>query len=416
MQRVLAFVPARRQWAGAGRGAPGPAALLDFVAVRADGVLESGTAPLGQLPRARSLELVFDSVDVYSTAIEAPPLGEARMRLALPNLLEERMLGDPTDCHFAWAAHGAPDGAAAQRLSVAAINRTTLTRTLEACTQAQLQPVRAYSELHTLGPPRDGIAALRVAGTRVLLRAGADQGISFDLDEGAAGALALVKAQAGIRQLLVYGGVPPALEGVAAALGLAVVRANAPIDLEATSAAVNLLQGPFAATAGFGATGRWITRVARSGAWRAPVAWAGACAVLALAGLNATWFKLDGQYRDVRESMRHAFRDAFPAEPTIVDEVAQARRLVAGLRARAGRPSAEDFSVLNAQALELLAAAPAGIVAAIDYSDAGFVLRFRPGTMDAPAQRNSLQAQALQQGLELRFDPEGAAHLAPRGG
>ena len=114
--------------------------------------------------------------------------------------------------------------------------------------------------------------------------------------------------------------------------------------------------------------------------------------------------------------MRHAFRDAFPNETTIEDELAQAKRSVAALRTRVGRPSADDFSVLNSQALQVFASAPVGIVAAIEYTDRNYVVRFKPGSVDRPELRNSLQARAMARGLTLRFDADGAAHLAPLGG
>ena len=107
--------------------------------------------------------------------------------------------------------------------------------------------------------------------------------------------------------------------------------------------------------------------------------------------------------------------DAFPSEPSIVDELAQARRSVAALRARSGRPSADDFSVLNAQALEIFSAAPVGVVAAIEYADGAFTIRFKPGSLDSASLRNTLQARALAHGLGLRFDADGVAHLAPLG-
>ena len=155
-----------------------------------------------------------------------------------------------------------------------------------------------------------------------------------------------------------------------------------------------------------------LARLARDGAWRAPAAWLGICALIAIGGLNAYWFKLNAEFHDLRTSMQHTFRDAFPNEP-VVDELAQARRDVSGLRARAGRPSGDDFSVLNAQAAQLLANAPVGVVAAVEYAGGSYTIRFVPGSLDNAALRNSLQARALSQGLALRFAADGSAQLGP---
>lgn len=433
-QRLLVFVPARRSWPTGARGGLGPSTVMPYVALQADGSMREGAAALMRMPRARAVELVFDSLDVYSATVEAPRLGEAKLRQALPNLLEERMLGDTADQHFASmpsreelpagpagsrpsAIFESPATVPGLRLSVAAIDRATLARTLEACQQAQLQPRAAYSEIYTLPRPAGGVFGLRISRGRGrgLLRTGLDQACVLDLRDGAAGALGLARVQTGIAQLRVYAasaGAPthplPALEK----LGIPRQDAAQPIDVDALGDAVNLLQGAYASAGGYGLTGRLLARLSRDGAWKAPAIWLGVCAAIAVGGLNAYWLKLNAEFQDVRASMQHTFRDAFPNEPA-VDELAQAKRDVAALRARAGRPSSDDFSVLNAQAAQLLADAPVGVVQGIEYANGSYTVRFVPGTMDSAALRNTLQARAMGQGLALRFGTDGSAQLAP---
>ncbi len=423
VSRLLVYLPARRTWPGAGRGAFSAATVVSYLALPPDGPARSGTAPVGRLPKARSVDLVFDCLDVYSATIDAPRLNEAKLRLALPNLLEERMLVDSADCHFASApartGAGEPQTGAlagSARLSVAAIDHGTLSRTLELFAQSQIYPQAAYSEIYTVPRPREGTFCLRVAGGRAMLRTGLDQACVFDLDSGAEGALALAARQMTIARLRIYGDGDGGaeLQNLCRGLGLHGEDAGAPADLQALADAVNLLQGPYAPSGGLGGTGRWLARQLRDGAWRAPAIWAGICAAIAIGGLNAYWIKLDTQYRDLRLSMRHAFHDAFPNESTIVDELAQAQRSVAGLRARAGRASADDFTVLNAQALRIFASAPVGIVSAVEYADRILRIRLKPGSMDDAGMRNGLQAKALAQGLALRFESDGlAVQLSP---
>jgi general secretion pathway protein L len=426
-ERLLVFVPARRAWPGGARGALTPTSVVSYLALDGDGTMRSGSAALARLPPARTLDLVFDALDVFTTTVEAPRLGEVKLRQALPNLLEERMLGDAADYHFAWApARTAPATALAGRpaapaaagtwLSVSAIDRSTLTRTLDVLRQVQRQPRAAYSEIYTLPAPAEGTAHARLREGRGLLRTDLDQGFGFDLEDGAGGALALVSRQKSIARIRVCGTPAGGLSAAAAALGATADERDHAFDAAATGAAVNLLQGAYATTGTFGFSGRLLARLLQDGAWKAPAAWLGACALIAILGLNAYWFKLESQYRDVRDGMRHAFRDAFPNEPTIVDEVLQAQRSVATLRAHAGRASADDFSVLDAQTLQVFADAPVGIVTAIDYSDGMLVLHFAPGSAENPALRNALQGKAIAQGLNLRFEPDGSARIAPAAG
>ena len=416
VQRLLLFVPARRNWSGAGRNAFTTATELAYLALPAEGAAIAGRAALGQMPRARSVDLVFDFLDVHTAAVEAPRLNEAKLRLALPNLLEERLLVDPGDCHFAYRLAEPGTGGAAGRLGVAAITRTTLTRVLEAAAQAQLPVRAAYSEMHLIPPPSGATASARVAAGRVLVRTGTDQACIFDLETGAAAALHLAKAQYAIGRLRTYGGGSEKLAAMTAPLGISCEDAHADADSGAIDTAVNLLQGQYSSAGNSGVLAHLLSRAAHKGAWKAPAAWVGAWALIGIAGLNAYWIKLEGQNQDLRQSMRHAFRDAFPAEPTIIDEVAQAQRLVANLRARAGQASPDDFSVLNTQALQLLSSAPVGIVTAIEYADRSYRIHFRPGSVDNAELRNALQGRALAQGLALRFEPDGSVLLAPGGG
>ena len=430
-QQLLVFVPARRNWAGGARSAPGPATVVDYLAVEADGALQAGTAAIGGLPRARALDLVFDGLDVYTATIAAPALGEARLRQALPNLLEDRMLSDPADCHFASAPApaaagftGAGDSSPGENLlSVSAIDRATLSRTIEAFAQSQLLARAAYSELYVVPAPAGGIFSARISAGKGLLRTAQDQGYVFDADASALGTLALAIRQFSIGRLMLFGtpkelaeaGVADLCTALAAAAPqLVISRAEAAADPRAVAGAVNLLQGAFVTSGGFGFSGRLLSRLTRDGAWKAPLAWLAICAAIAIGGLNAYWLQLDGRFQDQRASMHRVFRDGFPNEPDAY-LLEQARRSVALLRARAGRPSADDFSVLDNQALQLFATAPVGMVAGIEYSDGVYRVRFKPGGGDDPALRNALQARAPAMGLTVNFDADGSARLTPLG-
>jgi hypothetical protein len=92
----------------------------------------------------------------------------------------------------------------------------------------------------------------------------------------------------------------------------------------------------------------------------------------------------------------------------VSDSIVQTRRHLADLRARAGIPSANDFSVLNARTAILMTLAPVGSVAAMEYRDGGLRVRFKPGIADNPGLQNTLRSAAIQQGLAIRFESDGA--------
>jgi hypothetical protein len=102
---------------------------------------------------------------VFVTAIEPPKLSEGKLRLALPNLLEERLLADAQDCHFAFMVPRGGTGtttiAAMPKMPVAVIDRGVLTHALDACTEAGYRVRAAYSEIYTMPAPSAGVLSVR---------------------------------------------------------------------------------------------------------------------------------------------------------------------------------------------------------------------------------------------------------------
>jgi general secretion pathway protein L len=376
---------------------------------------ESGETPVALLPKASVVDVVFDTADVFIAAIEAPRLSDPKLRQALPNLLEDRLLTSPADCHFAFArpTGGATTLAQPPRLAVAVLDRGVLTRALDALNAAGLRPQRAYGEVYTLPAPHAGVLSVRVARGRGRARSGPHDGFAFDLDTAEPpAALLLAVRQLGIKRVQAYGREADRLAALAPALGTEVEVVGHAVDFEAIEGAVNLLQGPFASGGLLSRAG--LPRLS-AGALRAPLGWAAAAALVFIGGMNAYWFKLDSEARALRGGMETAFRSAFPEATAVVDPVLQTKRQLGGLRSRAGIPSAEDFSVLNTQAAQLLAGAPVGSISGMDYRDGSLRIKFKPGQAPDAGLQNTLRAQAIQQGLALRFDADGAARLSPAG-
>jgi hypothetical protein len=65
-------------------------------------------------------------------------------------------------------------------------------------------------------------------------------------------------------------------------------------------------------------------------------------------------------------------------------------------------------------AAQLLASAPVGLLAGIEYRDAALQLKFK--SPPDSGMQNRLRAQAVQQGLQLRFEADGSARLSAEGG
>lgn len=417
-QRLLVFLPPHRAVAvSSTRAALSSSTLVHYVAIGAGPRAQSGQTPIALLPRANSVDLIFDTADVFVTAVEAPRLSDAKLRQALPNLLEDRLLAEAQDSHFAFLPAGARGGstiAATPRLPVAVIDRGLLTRALDVMADAGYRARAAYSAIYTIPAPSAGTMSVRLDGGRDVARSGKHEGFTFEFDGSAPpAALQLAVRQLGIKKVIAYGADADNLARIAGALGAAVEVSRQEVDLEAAEGAVNLLQGAFAPGGLFG--GLSLPKFSR-GAFKLPLIYAGIGAAVFVLGMNAYWFKLQGEDRTIRGGMETAFRSTFPEATAVVDPVLQTKRSMGALRARAGIASADDFSVLNAQAAQLLTMAPIGSVAGVEYRDGALRVKFKAGMADNPTLQNTLRAQGIQQGLDVKFDPNGSARILPAGG
>jgi general secretion pathway protein L len=403
-QRLLVFVPPQRS--AGGRPSLTAATVVRYATV-GDGTSQ-GEAPLSLLPRAREADLVFDCDDVFLTVIDAPRLAETRLRQALPNLLEDRLLGNPTDCQFAFDAARGNGKTEPGRLSVAVIDRGLLTRAIDVIGNRQRLRA-AYSEIHMLPIPADGELAVRAERGRVVARSGGHEGFSFDLGEpgNVPGALLLAVSQRGIRRIRAFGSDAARLAELAEPLGVTVDASGQDFDA-AAAGAVNLLQGTFAPR---GSLGSFAAQRIGPAQIKALAAWGTVAAVTFIAGLNLYWFKLSSEEKALRSGMETAFRSAFPEATTVVDPVLQTRRQLSALRARASVASADDFSVLGTQAAQILSMGPMGTLASLDYRDGALRLKFMPGSAPDANLQNVMRARAAQVGLALQFDADGSARL-----
>jgi general secretion pathway protein L len=414
-QRLLVFVPPRSSMAG--RSQLASSTVVDYVA--AGGSSARGQTPIALLPKAGSVDIVFDASDVFITTIDPPKLAEGKLRMALPNVLEERLLADPTDCHFAFrpTRSGGNTGAVeAPKMPVAVIDRGLLTRALDALTESGYRVRAAYSEIYTVPPPSAGVLSVRIDRSSGIARSGVHDGFAFDIGEEVPPTLALAIRQLGIKRIHAYGKEAARLAALAEGLGVQVDVHSEEVDLGSTDGAVNLLQGAFAQGGMMGSFAPGgLTSALTARALRVPLAWAAAAVVVAVAGMNIYYLKLDGESNALRSQMEASFRSNFPQIAAIVDPIEQTKRQLAELRSRTGIPSANDFSVLNARTALLLSIAPIGSVAAMEYRDNALKVKFKPGTGDNAALQNSLRSAAVQQGLAIKFEGDGTARITAAG-
>jgi general secretion pathway protein L len=95
-------------------------------------LLQQGAAPLGNLgdmvASSRRVVLLLAASDTTLLRIKTPPLSAARLKAALPALVEEQVLGDPADCVLAATAADAEG-----MRTVAVVQRAWLEVLVKAC-------------------------------------------------------------------------------------------------------------------------------------------------------------------------------------------------------------------------------------------------------------------------------------------
>ncbi len=313
-----------------------------------------------------------------------------RLRAVLDGLLEERVLEEPAELHFALQPEAPSDGP----VWVAACNRAWLRAALAPLEAAKRTVARIVPESAPDTTP-DAPPRLQALGTpeQALLLTTSAHGVSL-LPLGTA---TLAMAQAGH---------PDPLDLVAepAVAALAEQLAQRPVRLQHTAERWQAA-----------AQGRWdlaqfdFSNSSRSRAWKGLAAraavllhapqWRAARWGLALlllvqiTGLNLWAWQESRSLQAKRELLRSSLTQAFPGVKVVVDAPVQMGREVALLRQSAGATSARD---LEAMLSTLGQALPPPLAAtALDYAPGEVRLKGLPSGADA-AVAEGLRAQGLR--------------------
>ena len=343
-----------------------------------------------------------------------------RLRAVLDGLLEERLLDDTAQLHFALQ----PGARASSPVWVAICDRAWLRESLQALELAGRPVARVVPEFAP-GPTASGQPELCVQGTPddpllVVTGYGADQGVAVLPLSGAA--LVLGNASAPPHTDPDAPDAPPvhAEPAVAAlaeqALGRPVLLQTASERaLQAAASAWDLAQFDLASsgrTRALRKAGTLAGALLQAPQWRA-ARWGALLLVLAhLVGLNA-WAWQERQALAAKQAgVRNALTQSFPQVQVVVDAPVQMERELVLLRQAAGSMSASDLEPLMAAAAQALPAA--WQARTIDY--AAGELRLRGPVLsdgDTTQARQTLAAS----GYALRSDGDAlvlrAAPLSP---
>lgn len=373
---------------------------------------QQGASPLGNLSdmvsAARRVVLLLAASDVTLLRVKAPPLSAAKLKAALPALVEEQVLGDPADCVLAAGAEDA-DGmrtvAVAQRAWLEVLAKALLAQGAHAIS---LLP----SQLCLPFQPGAVSAALALgdAGYELTMRQSQTEGLGLALPAQPQAALQTVRAIAGDQPVTLY--LPPSLTGQFAALAAADPHLTLADDHWAHWVAASRSAGLDLAPS-LGAAGVSSRAWER---WRWPLRLAIAALLVNVAGLNIEWLRLKREADAVRLSMTQVFKAAYPKESVILDPAAQMRRNIALAKADGGQPGADEFTPLSAAFGEALAVLPRkDVIATLEYKDHALQVKVKPDTVDAAAMAQ-LRAALASRRLDLSEAGPGMWQIRPLNG
>ena len=334
--------------------------------------------------------LLLAAADVTLLTIRTPPLSAARLKRALPNLVEEHLLDDPEQCVIVTGiAHD-------DLLPVAVMRRDRLQSLADICLSMGAKKLQAWP-LQSCLPQQDrSIAVMHeyandVSDTQgLLLELGlhlpkqASLGLSLhavDVQSGAQQAIStlrLLHPQGAITLL-----VPPqhATAYIQAADAEIDVQADdwkrwiaidSTVDRNTSANVINMMSA---------------LALARSrvnlGTWRLPLQLAAAVLLINTVALNADWWRLHREADTLKAGMLQTYRSRFPNERVILDPLLQMQQKAAIARRASGEPAPDDFLAMSAGLASAWNSIPLssnsnGAVASLDYRERSLSLKLKP--------------------------------------
>ena len=314
-----------------------------------------------------------------------PTRSRARIMQALPFALEDQLLDEPEQLHFAYVRE------ADNALAVAITQRARLDAWLDGLKTAGVRPASMCPANLAL-PLYPNAWSLAFVDDELWVRTGEFTGFvglaAFDEPPPLLQtALKEAAAQTRFPQQLIVFRPPPALDTSvwSAALKLPVVDEPSDFWQEATPPALNLLQTQFAAAGQV----QQLTRPLRPAMWMLAILLVGTFVVDV-----AEWARLRFDHRANTSEMRDIFLKSFPEAKTVLDPFAQMQKNLDALQSRGSGPA--DLLPLLTRIAPALQAQQTVKLQGIKYAERSVTLDLLlPDFQAVDAMKNTLQGANL---------------------
>jgi general secretion pathway protein L len=385
-------------------------ALVQFALVGDGGNLaqqgEGALRSLGDLvASSRRVVLLLSGADVLLLQVKAPPLSHARLKAALPSLVEEQVLGDPADCVLVAGPVPAADGSR----TVAVVQRGWFEALVKSLLAQGARSVSALPAQLCL-PLQPGSVSASIGAHDITLRTGQWQGLGLAIASAPAQALQTVRALAGDSPLMLY--VAPEQAGEYQVLAQ---EAGPGITVEAahwahTVAAARALT--FDLVPGLGSAG---TKARDWQRWRWPLRLAVLAVVVNLVGLNIEYFRMKHEADALRLAMNQTFKAAYPKEVAF-EPLLQMQKNIQRAKAGNGQLASDEFTFLTAALAEGMRAMPRQPqLAGLDYRERVLSVKLKTDSVD-PAMLSALQGALAARKLNVEQSAVNIWQVKSKGG
>ena len=364
------------------RDLPCSYALVASGAIEHQGIatLPELSATLAQVER---VILLVAASDVTLLRLRVPPLSPARLKAALPNLVEEHLISNSADCIL---VAGAPEDG---MRTVAVVQRAWLETIAKALADDDVRSAIAVPAQLCLSSHPDAACAIvdwRADQLAVTLRLSPHEGLGIALAPSSSPDEVIDAITAVARDAPLTLHVPDDLLGeyrsamqTAPDLARRVTLDRADWSCwlqDADKADLDLLSG---VDHRHGDGDAWRR-------WRWPIALAAGLVAINVVGLYADWWRMKSEADGARSAMLRTFMTTYPKETVILDPAAQMKQKIAADRAAAGQFAPDDFlmlvSALGDAASNVPRGAPAGKtqrIASLEYRERSLSVRTQSG-------------------------------------
>jgi general secretion pathway protein L len=378
---------------------PGTPLYCHFAMASNGGAIErEGVAALSELAepvkQAQRVVLLLAASDVTLLRVKMPPLSGAKLRAALPNLVEDRLMSDPEDCVVvAGEIHGG-------MRTVAVVGRgwlDLLVRTLRTLGARSIAAVPSQLCLPHEAEMVTAAVSEHGADADIAIRLSAQDGIGLSIVADQPESLAFEAMQS-------LAAVAPS-----GAIMLYVPQSRVRDYQDSLHIAQTLEQR---ITLHADTWQRWIGGADKTGIdlvtgmgagsrpkidwkpWRWPLLLGAAVLLINVIGINVDWIRLKREAEAMQNGMIQSYRSAFPKDPVVIDPLAQLRQKLAGAQRDSGQLAPDDFVALAAAFSEAWASTGQGTapVAGLEYRDRSLTVKLKAGSSVSMEQISSALA------------------------